>query len=336
MFQLRYALLALTGALALGAGTAAAQGPPPPTAANGQPVATVATGVPTPVAFAFDGTTTFVAAGGDEATGKGGGIYAIPEGGPATLVPNTPPVVYGITAHDGTIYASSGPHILAFSGWNGTTFSTRRTVYDGVKTTGPIGGLAWGPNGRIYGGATLDPRYDVNKKGKARRNPLPAAFSIFSVAPSGGTARVVARGLRQPWQITFVQGRPNPFVSDLSQDAGKIPLDKIVVARPGARFGFPKHPLGTAPRRVGLSKPLVTLPRHSSPMGMSASGSTLYVALFGGLRGKPEVVTVPAAGGRPTPFLTGFVAPVLASGINAGNLYVGDLTGSIYRVAVAA
>jgi len=71
-------------------------------------------------------------------------------------------------------------------------------------------------------------------------------------------------------------------------------------------------------------------------MGIASVGQTLYVSLFGGLEPqKPAVVTIPVAGGAPTAFLTGFVAPVIGLGVNGNQLYVGDVTGSIYRVAVS-
>ena len=41
---------------------------------------------------------------------------------------------------------------------------------------------------------------------------------------------------------------------------------------------------------------------------------------------------MPVAGGTPTPFVSGFVAPVVALNTNANYVYFGDLTGSLYRV----
>ena len=38
------------------------------------------------------------------------------------------------------------------------------------------------------------------------------------------------------------------------------------------------------------------------------------------------------AGKQIKPFLSGYVAPVLAVGTRKGNVYTGDLTGAIYRV----
>jgi glucose/arabinose dehydrogenase len=336
----RSALLAGAASLVLAATAIAAGPPPPPTAANGHPVTTVATGVATPTSFAFDPAgTMFIGAFGNESTGKGGGVLAVAPGRAAALIPGIPGGVAGLVFHEGTLYVSvvarNGGKINAYSGWNGTAFTSSKTIFNARKTVGTVNGLALGPDGRLYGGGGLV--VDVNKKGIAKKSPFPHPYSVFSIKLDGSGFRVVARGLRQPWQMTFVGTSRNPFVSVLSQDAGKIPQDAIVVARRGSNYGFPKCFAG-----VGISckkryaKPLITLPRHASPMGIQAVGNTLYVALFGGIgKSGPEVVTIPAkAGAKPTPFLTGFAAPVVAVGISGGALYAGDLTGSVYRVAL--
>jgi glucose/arabinose dehydrogenase len=349
MSKLRMTLLAVAGAVVLGssAATAGAQGPPPPTAANGQPVSTIATGVPTPTSFALDPATgtLFVGAFGDEKTGAGGGVYALaPNATSATLVPGIPSGIAGVVFHSGTLYVSTlsqtGGSILALSQWNGTAFATTKTVLsptDAFKTVGAINGLAWGPDGRLYGGAALN--VDVNKRGVAKKSPYPFPYTVFSIAPTGGKLKIVSRGLRQPWQLTFPGNATSPYVTVLSQDKGRIPRDAIVVAKPGSDFGFPGCFLGVGMTCKGKSfaKPLVSLPIHSSPQGIGSTADTLYVALFGGLQPKtPIVASIPVAGGTPTPFLTGFVAPVVATNVFGGFVYAGDLTGSIYKVAIGS
>jgi hypothetical protein len=334
---------ACAAALALAVATSAAgqPPPPPPTAANGHPVTTVASGIDTPTSFAFDTATgtTFIGAFGDEATGKGGGVLALRAGAAARLLPGIPGGIAGLVWHDGTLYVSAvgkrGGKILAYGGWNGTAFASAKTIFKARKTVGTVNGLAWGPDNRLYGGAGLV--MDVNKKGKVKKSPFPHPYTVFSIRANGKGFKVVSRGLRQPWQMTFVGNRPNPYVSVLSQETKPIPRDGIVVARPHANFGFPKcfAGLGVSCRRH-YAEPLITMPRHASPMGIQAVGTTLYVALFGGIgKSGPEVVTIPARrGGKPTPFLTGFAAPVVAVGISGGFLYAGDLTGSVYSVAL--
>jgi glucose/arabinose dehydrogenase len=132
--------------------------------------------------------------------------------------------------------------------------------------------------------------------------------------------------------MTFPQGSTSPYVTVLSQDKGNIPPDAIVVAKQGTNFGFPGCFLkvGIACKGKHYGKALVSFPDHTSPMGIGSLGDTLYVALFN----KMEVDTIPVAGGKPTPFLTKFVAPVVATNVLDGALYAADVSGFVYKVTL--
>lgn len=337
--------LTLAAGVAVGtAGRAPAADPPPaqPQAVNGHTVTTPAHGVATPTSFAFDSARgiVFVGAFGNPETGKGGGVLALHGDGTSAQIPSVPSGVAGTVFREGTLYVSvngpKGGRIMAFKGWDGTRFASSGTIFRAARTVGNINGIAWGPDGRLYGGAGLVE--DIRSNGTVKKSTFPHPYTVFSIRPDGSHFRVLARGVRQPWQMTFVGRSANPYVSVLSQETGKIPPDAIVRARTGQDYGFPKcfaH-VGIACRGTHLAQPLITLPRHASPMGIQAVGHTLYVALFGGIgKSGPEVVTIPAKhGGKPKPLITGFPAPVVAVGVSAGVLYAGDLTGAIYRVTL--
>lgn len=303
-----------------------AAGPPPPKAANGNSVEVAGTGVPTPTAFAFTGTTVFAGSGPTEKGGPGG-LFTLADG-KATKVPKTPPVVFGLAWHDEQLYVSTGPTIVAYSGWNGTGFTGSKTIYANKAKGFPgFNGLAFAPNGRLYAGLALNQKYDQAK------DPFPLSQGVVSMTAAGKGLKFVARGLRQPFQLVFPKGSAHPYVTDLAQDKGKAPRDQIVVAKPGQNYGFPTCTWTVAKDCKGYSKPKIFLPPHSSPMGIGAIGKTLYVALFNGTGKGPEVVTIPAKGGKPKPFLTKFAAPVVGLGIDGTDVYVGDLTGTVYKVA---
>jgi hypothetical protein len=67
-------------------------------------------------------------------------------------------------------------------------------------------------------------------------------------------------------------------------------------------------------------------------MGLGYLNGKLYVALYVGLGKGPVVVSMPPGGGKPTPFMSGFPAPVIALGVAGGYLYAGVQSGVIYRV----
>jgi glucose/arabinose dehydrogenase len=315
-------LAALATALALTAVAAAAKAPPLPRAAGHRTVRVVARGVPTPTQFALFRGRLFVAGYGDENKTKvAGGVYLL-RGGRAIRVPGSPHHVYGIAAGKNELYLSTNQALLAWSGWNGTRFLTRRVV----PTKAPYGNFrepTVGPDGLIYVGAdTTLPPPTANY-----------SASLVTVNPATGSVDVIAGGMRQPWQPLFVPGRALPLVSDLNQDnlGPHRPRDYLLAIKRGDNYGFPACP--KTPRTCVLySRPLVQFPAHSSPMGLGYLDGKVYVALYGGLGKGPVVVSMPPGGGTPTPFMSGFPAPVIAVGTARGSLYAGDQSGAIYRV----
>ena len=324
------AALAVAGSLALTSSAVAGQAPPLPTAANGAAVERLAGGLATPTSFAFAGDTVFAGIGPAERGHPPTGLMTVANGS-AKKVPGTAPVVFGLAWHNDRLFVSSGDKITSYRGWNGTRFAGSRVVRRASSKLPGFNGLAFGPNGRLYVGVGLNPKFDHT------RNPAQYANTVLSMRATGADVKVVARGLRQPFQLTFPAGATSPYVTDLAQDSGNIPLDQVVVAKQGSNFGFPTCVRHTPSQCGSFAKPLVQLPEHASPMWIGSIGQTLYVALFQGLqKEKPVVVSMPVAGGTPTPFVSGFVAPVVALNTNANYVYFGDLTGSLYRVAVAA
>ena len=313
---------ALAAAIALTASAAAAEAPALPRAAGHQRVTVVARGVPTPTEFAVFAGRLFVSGyGAEHNSNVAGGVYIL-GGGKATRVLGSPPHVYGLAAGKNGLYLSTSQALIAWSGWDGRRFRTRRVIRtpDGFGT---FRGLAIGPDGRIYLGANTDPP-----------PPKPnASDSFVAVNPATGAARILATGIRQPWQPLFLGGHALPLVSDLNQDdlGPRRPRDYLLAITPGANYGFPACP-ATPSTCANYSQPLVTFPAHASPMGLGYLRGKLYVALYGGLGHGPVVVSMPPSGGRPTPFLSGFPAGVIALGTAGGSLYAGDQSGAIYRV----
>jgi glucose/arabinose dehydrogenase len=328
----RAALAALAVCLLVPAAAGAGGAPPPPTAANGATVKTLAQGLPTPTQFAFYKRAVFVSAFGDpEDPDVKGGVYRIRKG-VARRLRNAPRTVAGIAWRKGTrkLYVSNNKRIVVLSRWNGHRFLRARTIYRGPAGFNGFSGLAFGPDGRLYSGVQLNGQTDEQP------DTSPFARSVVSMKPSGTDIQVVAKGLRQPWQLTFVQGIANPFVSVLADERASTPPDWIVNAKPGQDYGYPTCTQETNQPCHGFAKPIALLENHASPMGISPIGRTLYVALFGGLGQGPIVVSMNTAGKQITPFLSGYVAPVLALGTRRGFVYTGDLTGAIYRVKAPA
>jgi glucose/arabinose dehydrogenase len=244
--------------------------------------------------------------------------------------------VAGLAWHKGALYISGGSigpngpkfQILKWSGWNGKQFTKRHAIYTGPKKFSGFNGLAFGPDGRLYVGVSLA---DGNDHGPAK---TPYAYDVLSLLPNGKGLKVVASGIRQPWQLAFAKGSSAPFVSDLGQDSGaKNPPDFVLKVKQGDNYGFPQCNRTPKSKCKGFTKPFRSFRPHTDIMGLAIIGNKLYMTSFLGSTGKAgEVFSMPLKGGKLTPVVNGFVAPTVGLGQHNGFLYVGELTGQVFRV----
>lgn len=318
-------------ACALSATSAAAAGPPVPKAANGNKVAVYGTGVGVATQFAWAKGDMFISSA-PEGKQKGG-IYVIKKGTKkAKRIAGSPKAAYGIAYSGGKFYASLGSKIVAYGKWNGKRFKHRRTVLKANrKNFTSFNGLAIAPSGRIYTGVT----FQFDSKASTKKY----ASSVISVKKSGKGLKVIAKGIRQPWQLTFVDGEKQPIGTALGADTpkGTDAADFIYKANPGSDFGFPTCSWGPSTSTVceDFTEPLAIFPKPaagpaSSPTGITHRGLKLFVAMFRPTG--PAVLTMDRKGGKVKEFLTGFAAPAVGVGVHKGHLYSSDLTGSIYKV----
>jgi glucose/arabinose dehydrogenase len=335
------ASLVSTG-LAASAATAAGGPPPPPAGVGGAKIQQVAAGLHTPTSFAFGGGNVFEGDGGAQnANPPNGGVFVL-SGGTGKLISGSPAFVAGLAWRKGTLYVSgasiTGPHsatwqLLAWSGWNGTTFTKRKAIYTAPKTFAGFNGLAFGPDGRLYVGVDVG-LTNGNDHGPAK---TPYVYDILSIKPNGHGLKVFATGIRQPWQLAFPSGSSSPLVSDLGQDKGaKNPPDFVLRVHKGDNFGFPSCNWTTPSQCTGFTKPsFAQFAPHTDIMGLAIIGNRLYMTSFLGTGGKGpggEVFWMPLKGGAAKPLVKGFVAPVVGLGAHGGSLYVGELTGQVFRV----
>lgn len=216
----------------------------------------------------------------------------------------------------------------------------RRTLVDGL----PYGrhqqdNVVIGPDGRLYlgSGSTCD----------ACRERDPRSAAILSVRTDGSDLRVFATGLRNPYGLAFEPGTGRLFVSvNNRDDLGRFePAEAIVVARRGARYGWPDCWPSWRQRRLsgscaGVTKPLAYLEPHSSANGLAFWRGSLYVAEWGQYlsnRFGRKVVRVNPRSGGTTLFADGFDHPLALAVDPDGSLLVSDWgRGLIYRIAVRA
>jgi glucose/arabinose dehydrogenase len=322
------------------AGTAAA-----PKSTTGKSVQLVASGLMVPTSFAFGDGAVFEGDGGNSTKLPNGGLYVL-KNGKATKVTTALAFVGGLQFHAGALYVSgatigaSGPEfqILAFKGWNGTTFTSQEPIYTAPKGFQGFNGLAFGADGRLYVGVDVG-LLDNNDHGPASISPY--LYDILSMNTSGGDVTVFASGIRQPWQMAFPAGSDSPFVSDFGQDgAVKNPPDFLLHVKAGQDYGFPKCNQTKASACKGFAKPFKVFPPHTDVGGVVIIGKTLYLSMFGFAAPlRPAAVASLPISGTGNPKLLVDDVPkgyaIIGLGENAGYLYFGvtnQKNGSVYRV----
>jgi glucose/arabinose dehydrogenase len=191
-----------------------------------------------------------------------------------------------------------------------------------------------GPDGRLYlgSGSTCD----------ACRERDPRSAAILSVRQDGSDLRVFATGLRNPYGLAFhPSGRLYVSVNHRDDLGTWEPAETIVVARRGARYGWPDCWPSWRERRLrggcrGVAQPLAYLEPHSSANGLAFWGGRLYVAEWGqylSRRFGRKVVRVDPATGRTRVFATGFDHPLALAADPEGGLLVADWgRGTISRI----
>jgi glucose/arabinose dehydrogenase len=327
------------------AAVALAAGAPAPKGYGGAKASLYATGLDNPTSFAWGDGAMFAGDSGNSHTVPNGGVYVI-KNHVGTKIPSNVIFAGGMAFHKKVLYISavtigaSGPvaQILAWSGWNGVTFTTMKTIYTAPSGFQGFNGVAFGPDGRLYVGVDAG-LLNGNDHGPASTSPY--LYDILSMNTHGKKLKVFAKGMRQPWQMAFAGKSGSPFVSDLGQDYNKAnkpanPPDFVLKVSKGQNYGFPKCNHTKGSKCKGYAKPFKTLKPHWNPMGMAVIGKKLYVGSWGqnGTTGG-ALYWVPITGGKLKPVVTGFPAATDALAAHRGDLYAGGAGpsgGVIYRV----
>lgn len=326
------------------AGTASAA-TPAPKPAKGAKLQQVASGVTTPTAFAFGAGNVFVSDGTLPQGPTGpfvGGVYVL-KGGAAVRLPGSPTASFGVTWHKNTLYVSAitlspaGPpavQLLAWSGWNGITFTQQKVLYTAPPTIPAFNGLAFGADGRLYVGVDVG---QTNDHGPATGY----VYDVLSFNAAGKNLKVVAKGIRQPWQFAFPAGSSSPFVTVLNQDtpakvSNKAP-DSILRLRKGRNYGFPKCNWVAPGKCTKYATPFKFLRPHTDPGGLGIIGKRLYMSEFGFVR-TAKVISMSLTGKGLKTVLTGFKGEsFIGLGTHGGWVYVGEAgntpaSGRVFRV----
>ena len=230
----------------------------------------VARGIPNATNLAFDPAGGLWVTSGGNYRSATDGVWHLPAGAtkPRQVVKRLDTAL-GLAWYGGELFVSSryrtgraghyDGRVDAFSDFADGRFAKRRTVlHDLPSGLHNPDSIATGPDGRLYIG--------VGSKTNDGRNALDREATILSFPPAGGKQRIEARGLRNPYGLSFLPGSNTLFVSDngrddLGQTQPPDELNGFDVTGSVPHFGFP--------RRVGT--PLAKLPAHAAAGGVAAT-----------------------------------------------------------------
>jgi len=214
------------------------------------------------------------------------------------------------------------------------------------------GQLQFGPDGRLYvgmgdGGSEGDPQGRAqdphSRLGKMLR---------LSVGTSPVNVRVYAKGLRNPWRFSFDRKTGALWIGDVGQNKWEE-VDYLKPGRPaGANLGWNGYE-GThvydAAVAATLNKRALTWPvsQYSHSLGEAVTGGYVYRGsaipslrgfyVFGDFgSGRVWVMKVPTGTPVALPGADQAAGSISSFGEDAaGELYVVDIAGSVYRIAPA-
>jgi glucose/arabinose dehydrogenase len=303
-----------------------------------------ATGLNIPTSFAAGGGHVFEGDGGfsssesSDAPPQGAGVYLL-KGGKGKLLPSDTGLVFvsGLAWHKGALYVAGGSatstgfvfSLQKWTGFTGSKFSDQKVIYTAPSNFGGFNGIAFGANGRLYVGADVGL---LNGNDHGPSNISPYVYDVLSFSANGTGPKVVAQGIRQPWQLAFPKGSNVPFVSDLGQDTladnktTANPPDWVLKVKQGQNYGFPKCNGITKGACKGFAKPFKSFKPHTDIMGLAIIGKTLYMSSFAsGKRGSGQVFSMPVKGGAVKKVASGFPSQTVGLGASGGKLYIGSV-----------
>lgn len=254
-------------------------------------------------------------------------------------------IILGIeVADDGrTVYLAGGGEVLKLTDpdLDGKSDTSTRIIgglpsfiYDSHSNNG----LELGPDGRLY--MTLGGTESFGQENH------PLAGSILVSDPDGSNMEVFARGLRNPYDLTFTS-KGQLIASDNGPER-IVDHDELNLIELGKDYGYPRD-FGFPPPWSDSTGPIAVFPAHSVPTGTvayqgpnfpSEYGDRIFLSLFGSADIKSKVVVVTLDEPKPGVFrgiVDDFVLG-LRSGIDVavdskGRLYIADFDGrQVYQV----
>jgi glucose/arabinose dehydrogenase len=295
--------------------------------------AVYASGVANAAAFAFDDDGRLWVATADYSDSGNDGVYLIASSGAAPAqVATGLHTALGLLWYQQSLYVASKETVDAYSGFDGSTFASKRTVVALPSGVGEVNGIALAPDGRMQLGISAPCDHCTPT--------IEYSGAVVSFLPDGTDLRVDATGIRAPIGLAYFPGTSDLFVTMNQRDdlGDATPGDWLAVVQHGQSWGFPECYGQGGAACAAVPAPVAELDKHAAVSGVAIWNGNAIVAEW--TTGTVQQVTLAKSGstytGSVTTLLTGMTnpVPVIVGPDNA--LYVADwTTGTIYRITSA-
>ncbi len=248
-----------------------------------------ATGLEHASAFAFDTQGRLWVATADYEDKGTDAVYLVEKAGadPVKVIADlhTP---LGLLWNKGSLYVSSKERVDAYSGLDGTEFTTQKTIVTLPAGVGEVNGLALAPDGRVLLGISAPCDHCTPES--------EYSGAIVSFQPDGSDLQVYTNEIRAPIGLVYYPGTSDLFVTMNHRDdlGAKTPGDWLAVVREGQAWGFPDCYGQNGDVCTGAPAPVGVLDEHAA-----ASGVAIVTGELGDKVGTSALVRGMGQGHRP-------------------------------------
>ena len=233
-------------------------------------------GVPNAAAFAFDDQGRLWIATADYTDSGSDGVYLVPSAGATAqlVIPNLHTAL-GLLWYHGALYVSSKERVDAYSGFDGTRFTSSTSVLSLPIGVGEVNGLVFGPDGRMRVGVSAPCDHcQPDSKWSA---------AVLSFLPDGSDLQVDASGIRAPIDFAYYPGTNDLFVTMNQRDdlGAATPGDWLGVVHDGDDWGFPDCYGQGGAVCAGAPTPVAALDQHAAVSGIAILSDQLGSSLAG-------------------------------------------------------
>ena len=213
-----------------------------------------------------------------------------------------------------SLYVAQGKEVDAFSGFDGTSFASERTVVTFGDGVGELNELVQLPDGRLALG--------ISAPCNACTVTDPDAAAVVTFNADGTDLRVMASGIRAPVGLVVHGGELLVTMNQRDDLGDETPGDWLAVVTDGQDWGFPN---------ASPQPPLAVLDEHAAVSGVAVVGDTAVVAEWN----VGKVLAVSLADGSSHVLLTSLAHPMPVLATPDGAVLVGDwATGTVVRLAL--